>query len=149
MKDEATLMLEGRLRTACKRSLGQGKVSQVFVCPLGGGVPLGPGGCTPPDTPHLDTPQTPHSQQSGGTHITGMLSCYHWSVIPVGIYFNEYVNKDPKYLFGMQTDLRLWWAVLVMHWIWPNDLSKALYWCKDVCMKTIYLNRSKSILIHT
>ena len=46
--------------------------------PLGpGGVPLGPGGAHP-QTPPLDTPQTPHSQQSGGTHITGMLSCYHW-----------------------------------------------------------------------
>ena len=70
-------------------------VSQASVIPSvhwGGGLPLSPGGVhtpldTPPDTPtwthtHTWTPSshthnldTPHGQQAGGTHPTGIFSC--------------------------------------------------------------------------
>ena len=58
-------MLKERLRTARKRSFGQGNVSHVHrgVCASGSG------GCTPPDThTPLDTPQTPPPVNNRAVH---------------------------------------------------------------------------------
>ena len=60
--------------TACKRSLGQGNIFRTVLPPGGGVLPRGGGcflgGCL------VETPLPGMATAAGGTHPTGMHSCF-------------------------------------------------------------------------